>query len=68
MARPSLIGASTAGTLCGISPQLVRWRANTGKLPVARRHLLRFKLADILEVQERMRQKDPRSWRSRGSR
>jgi len=60
MARSVLIGPSAAGQLCGISPQLITYRATTGKLPIVRGHPLRFRLSDVLEARERMAQKDPR--------
>ncbi len=57
-----LVGATEAARLCStgfcpISPQLIIYRANAGKLRVARRHPLRFRLDDILEALPRMRTK-----------
>lgn len=60
MARAALIGTSSAAQLCEISPELIRYRAFTGKLPIARRRPLRFRLADVLAARPRMQQKDPR--------
>ncbi len=44
---------SAAAELLGISPQLTRWRAQTGKIPVWRRAPLRFRVVGLLAAPAR---------------
>jgi hypothetical protein len=44
-----LIGCAEAGRYLGISPELVRRRANAGRLRIARRSPMRFRVADVIE-------------------
>jgi hypothetical protein len=64
MRAPRTIGPSSAAALCGISPALLRWRAEHGKIRIARRSPLRFRPDDVLAARERMAIKDPRGRRS----
>lgn len=57
------IGPSAAAALLGISPALLRWRANRGRIRIARRSPLRFRPDDVLAARERMALKDRRGRR-----
>jgi hypothetical protein len=52
--RRKTVGASAAAEVLGISPELTRYRARAGHIPVARRRPLRFRLAALLDYQEQM--------------
>jgi hypothetical protein len=54
------IGCSDAAQLLGLSEQLLRWRANHGKIAVAHRRPLRFSVAVLLENRDRMQVKSAR--------
>ena len=49
-----LIGVAEAGRILSLSPALVRYRAEHGHLPIARRSPLRFYLDTVLRVRETM--------------
>ena len=55
------LGSHATVAFCGISPQVLVYRAATGKVRVWRRTpTLRFRLRDLIENRERIRIKDPR--------
>ncbi len=57
------LGPLAASQLLGISPELLRYRALTKKIRIARRHPLRFRLADVIDYAPIAQTKDRRGRR-----
>ncbi len=48
------VSITEAAQILGISRQLMHWRALHGKLPIARRHPMRFRLVEVLANREQL--------------
>lgn len=47
-----LLGVSAAAQITGLLPQTLRARAESGRIPIARRNPLRFRLSAIMRYRE----------------